>query len=424
MYRANAIVSSWRGLIGWRQDYDVNGEQLESDLIASESGFYYQDEHPMLTLQNIESIMPDYSLVNYPDYSNAVNYLAGNIVKSGGINYEAIIDNINFPVTDNEKWRVFKPVNSFLRQKTEAAILDTVIAFLEKKELNKTAKTILENKSLFDGVGNKKDTVINQDRRAGFEILQTRSKGVTSRLDRIGIQQTVAGNVTVQLHHSSQETALESLILVYTKANSLQWFDLNWSLVHVSDDVDSGGAYYITYKQSEIPGNAIQKQRRWDEPCAGCDQVSEARTWKAISPFVEFHPFTVPEIAGEGLWDIDDNRYSYDNNYGINFQISIFCDYTDFLTEQRDLFKSALRKQLAINLLREMAYNPNSRINQDESTVTKTQLLYEIDGDTRGRNTGINKRYNDSLEAIMLNTMGLNRLCLPCKGSGIKYRGI
>lgn len=427
MYRVDAILESWRALVGWRQNYDPNGKQLEDEMVASESGMFYQDEHPMLTLQNLESIMPDYSLVNYPAWDIANNYKADEIVKNGGLNYKAKRDNVGLIPGDNleDDWKVFNPFSEWLRTKTEAGMLDLIVNYLEKKEINKTAKTIIERKALFDGIGKKDNTIPNKSRRAGFEIVASRSIGLTTRLDRIGLQRTTVGDVTIQLHHSSKESPLKTLILSFTKPNSIEWFDLKWDLPYVSDDTDSGGAYYISYKQSETTGFAIKKDKEWNEaPCESCVSKTELNTWKAYSQFLEFHPFTVPEDEGEDLWDITDNRYEYSSNQGLNLQISLYCDYTDFFTQQRDLFKSALRKQVAINLLRELAYNSNSRINQSESTIKKEQLIYEIDGDSRGRNTGMSKKYEQSIDAISLNTEGLNRFCMPCKGNGIRYRTV
>ncbi len=428
MYIASTILESWIGLIGWRQNYDPNGKQLEDSLTTSASGMFYQDEHPMLTLQNLESIMPDYSLVNYPAYNAATAYVKDQIVKTGGINYKALRASTGQePANSTDDWKVFNPFSEWLKQKTEAGIIDTVLAFLEKKEMNKTAKTILENKTLFDGIGNKNDTLDNKSRRAGLEVVASRSKGLTARLDRIGLQFTTNVSVTIQLHHSSKETPLQTLVCAYNRAGSIQWFDLAWDLPNVSNETDSGGAYYITYKQSELEAassKAIRKDREWNEaPCESCVSKTELNTWKLYSPHIEFHPFTVPEEAGDNLWDITDNRYEYSSNQGINLAISLYCNYTDFLTEQKDLFKSVLRKQVAMNLIRELAYNPNSRINQNESTVTREQLIYEIDGDTRGDNSNSMKaKYNRSLEAITLNVEGLHRVCLPCKKNGVRYR--
>jgi hypothetical protein len=429
MYKASAIIESWMKLNAWRQQYDPNGQQLEVELTQGESGLFYQGEHPMLTLQNLESIMPNYSQVNYPDWSNTTPYLKDDIVKTGGIKYKAKVNNTaKAPAANLTEWKIFNPFSEWIKTKTEDAILDAVIAFLENKEMNSTAKTLLENKTLFDGTGQISNAIENQDRRAGFEIVQSKSRGLTARLDRIGLQFSTNTPVVIQLHHSSKKEALKTLEIAYNKNGSFQWVDLGWDLPNVSTDTDSGGTYFVTYKQSQLTNEAkaIQKEKQWNEaPCESCVSKSELSTWNTYSPYIEFHPFNVPEQIDEELWDITDNRYQYSTNNGLNFAISLYCDYTSFFIEQRDLFKSLLRKQVAINLVREIAYNPASRINQNESTVTREQLIYEIDGDPRGfKNTGLFYKYTQSLQAISLNVEGLHRVCLPCKKTGVKYATI
>lgn len=52
MIRITEIQESLLHLIGWRQSYDRNdGIWLSESLTESESGLYYQDAHPLLTLQ-------------------------------------------------------------------------------------------------------------------------------------------------------------------------------------------------------------------------------------------------------------------------------------------------------------------------------------------------------------------------------------
>ena len=44
-------------LVGWMQDYDPE-KYIENELTQTESGLYYQQAHPLLTLENIRAIMP------------------------------------------------------------------------------------------------------------------------------------------------------------------------------------------------------------------------------------------------------------------------------------------------------------------------------------------------------------------------------
>ena len=56
MIRIADIQTALLPLVGWRQDYNPDNN-LDRSLMKSESGLYYQDAHPLLTLDNVKSIM-------------------------------------------------------------------------------------------------------------------------------------------------------------------------------------------------------------------------------------------------------------------------------------------------------------------------------------------------------------------------------
>ena len=52
MVRANDIQEKLLHLIGWEQNYDTSDLKISDALTVSESGLYFQQIHPLLTLQN------------------------------------------------------------------------------------------------------------------------------------------------------------------------------------------------------------------------------------------------------------------------------------------------------------------------------------------------------------------------------------
>jgi len=422
MYRISAILASWLPVIGWAQEYDSNGKIIEDSLAVSESGMTYQGEHPELNLKNLKAIADDTTNTNYPAWITGQPFIKGDIVIDDSVTYIAKQDNNSAkPVSSPNDWEKYHAFSSWLVKKTEAGIIETVAAYLENKTINRSASSLLENKTVIDGPGKIDNVIANESKRAGFEVVMKHSEHLLLKIDEIALQLNTIGVFNVYLHHTSQESVLKTLSVNYTKANSVQWFPAGWELPHVSADVDSGGTYYITYKQTELPGLAIKKDFNWLEPCFTCGTRANFQTWKIFSKFIEFHPFNVPEEAGNNIWDIDDNRQDYSNNMGMNFKISLYCDYTQFFIDQRDIFKSVLRKQVAMNLLRELVYNSNGQVTQKESRVSKAQLLFEIDGSPKDGITGMNGKYRRSMKAISLNTDGLNKDCLPCQDNGIRY---
>ena len=76
-------------------------------------------------------------------------------------------------------------------------------------------------------------------------------------------------------------------------------------------------------------------------------------------------------------------------------------------------------------MLREFAYNANVRTNRHSINASRLDILYELDGDSSSmKNSGLNYQLGLAFKAIKLSTSGIDRICLPCKNNGIKYRTI
>ena len=100
------------------------------------------------------------------------------------------------------------------------------------------------------------------------------------------------------------------------------------------------------------------------------------------------------------------------------------CDLTDFIIEQRAMFATVLQRQVAANLLRTMAMNPDTRVNRNQSNVSQQSILYELDGNPQGRVTGLGYELQKGYEALELNTRGIDRICLTCRPVGVRYRTV
>ena len=291
-----------------------------------------------------------------------------------------------------------------------------------------------ENRTLFDGTGRIVDTVKNKKNLVGFEIIPVRAKGVTTKINKIGLQFTEPGEYTLYLMHSSMDAPIKIIKLNKKRKNSIEWFTLNdIYLPYQSEDNDAGGSWYLCYFQSELPeeSQAIRKDKDWSKgPCGSCSR-NELIAWQAWSKYIEVHPFFVNEELVDfaeqelHLWDVEYNQYTYDNNYGINLEITVGCDITDFIIEQRALFQDIIAKQVAVDMLREFAYNVNVRTNRHSINASRPDILYEIDGDSSSmKKSGLSYQLDMAFNAIKISTYGIDRVCLPCKNNGIRYRTV
>lgn len=384
MYRADTIKKKFINLLGWRHHHNPVEFTIKDELTKSETGQYYQDFHPLLTLDNIRSVAPKF-------------------------------DEGNDSFSD------------WLKIKTEASILKAVETFYSTKLADKTIRNILESKVLFDGAGRLTDVVRNTNSLVGFEIIPVRADGATLKIEKVGLQFNQNGKFTLYLFHSSSPEPIKTIEVDYTKNGVIQWIEAELYLPYISESTDAGGSWFLCYNQTELPEGmmAIEKNRDWSkEPCRSCSS-SEYASWQAWSQYLEVHPFKTPAPSEMKMWDIEDNLYTYTTNYGLNLKVTMECDLTDIIVEQRRSFQNVIGLQVAADMIREFAYNPNFRINRMQQNFSRNELLYELDGDSQGyKKSGILYRLDKAMEALMIDTTGINRVCMPCKSNGIRYRTI
>ena len=446
MVRANDIQDKLLHLIGWEQNYDTSDLKISDALTVSESGLYFQQIHPLLTLQNMACIAPDFKNMTFEEYNTEESYSKGNVVKYDEKLYKALQKALNKqPDIESEYWAETNPFSEWLESKTKASIQKAIARYCNEKIAQGTYKTLCENRTLFDGTGRLVDVVKNKKNLVGFEIVPVRAKGVTTKINKIGLQFTEPGEYTLYLMHSSMDVPVKIIKLNKIRKNSIEWFSLSdIYLPYQSEDNDAGGSWYLCYFQSELPegSQAIRKDKDWSkEPCDSCSR-REYLAWMAWSKYIEVHPFFVNEELVEAvnfnddfnsdfekqalhLWDIENNQYTYDNNYGLNLELTVSCDITDFIAEQRMLFQDVIAKQVAVDMLREFAYNANVRTNRHSINASRLDILYEVDGDSSSmKKSGLIYQLDMAFKAIKLSTEGIDRVCLPCKNNGIKYRTV
>lgn len=434
MYRLQDIQKALSKVVGWEQSYNP-AEAIDVDLTESESGLTFQGAHPLLTLDNMRSVMPDEWGYQYPEWEEGTEYKEGDKVRHSGQVWIAVQDNVGQePTVESIYWTAYNILSDFLRKLTNDGIAKAVQTFVQVKQLDKETRNLMERRTFFDGAGRIRATLQNNHKLVGFEIVPVRSMGVTAKIEKIGLQMTGAtGKVRMYLFHSSQIDPIRTFDLDFTVTNGgFQWFSLEGCfLPYISDSNNSGGSWYLCYNQDELPAGmeAINVSKDWSrEPCGTCNRGS-LETWRELTKYLQISPFAVnaPETFSEypELWDIANTMYTNTINYGLNCEITVGCDLTDFIISQRQVFQTVIQRQVAVSALRMLAMNPNVRVNRNQSNATRTDILYELDGNTSGvRPGGLGYDLKKAYEALSIDTKGLDRICLSCNNRGVKYRTV
>lgn len=456
MLRAKYIEDSLLGLVGWKQTDDANPDLLlSSNLLGSESGLYYQQAHPLLTLNNMASIAPDFSDYTKPEYDENSAYSKDQVIKVTTqdaseppvitVKYFKSIDNVPAGVKPeiSEGWPNYwietSPFSEWLEDKTRSTIYKAIYTYLNDKQNKGTYKNLLEDRILFDVTTRISDKIDNTDALVGFEIIPARAKGVTIKVNKIGLHFSMPGTYKVYIMHSSKQGPVYSLTFTKTQPNTCEWFKTDsLYLPYIgSEDGTVAGSWYVCYLQSELPANsqAINRSYDWSGmTCRTCNR-RDYEAYLAWSKYMEINPFRVNnndlvfDESGEtptlGLWNAEDMQYFVDKTWGINLDVTVGCDLTDFIVDQRWLFQDVLMKQMAVDALREFVYNPNVRTNRHSVNAGRTEILYEIDGDSSSmRESGLAYELKQALDAVSLATSGINRVCLPCCNHGLRYKPI
>lgn len=434
MIRIDDIRKGLAHLVGWEQAI-MPSEQVAEELTESESGLYYQSAHPMLTLKNVRSIMPEMDVNEFPKWKKTDVYAEGQIVEHGGKLWQATqASEDEEPADGSEYWSEYDAESIWLQRMQDTAITQMIQRFLATKSLLKESKQLLERRTFFDGAGRINNTLKGGQRLVGFEIIPAYAMGVTAKVERIGLQMTGAtGTVRLYLFHSSQVDPIAYQDLEFTKTNGgFQWFDMkDWYMPYISDKNDSGGAWYIVYDQAALPEGmeCINVAKDWSrEPCGTCN-IGSVEAWRELTKYLSISPFRVPSLETFAeypeLWDIAQNVYTNTVNYGLNVEVTVSCDLTDFIIRERQMFATVLQKEMAARLLKMMAFNPSVRVNRNQSNASQFDIMAEVDGIPQGMGgtlkKGLAKELENAYNALDLDTRGIDRLCLTCRPVGVRY---
>ena len=452
MIRLQDIQTALLPVVGWEQDYNPE-KQIDNELCRSESGLTFQGAHPLCTLENVRAIMPDDFLFNYPEWNQIKTYKKGTKVRRNGLVWIANYDNTGIPPAANDfnkdfnndfgselagAWVRYNMVSDYVRRLTVNGINTAVQSFIQEKQLRQETRDLMERRTFFDGAARLQATIDPRGKIVGFEIVPVRSMGVTARIERIGLQM-VGGTGTVRLYlfHSSQVAPMRVIDVEFTnRSGGFQWFTpaepiyLPYIPGGDGDGNDSGGAWFLCYNQNDLPQGmrALNVSKDWSvEPCQTCLGGS-IESWRQITKYLQVSPFGIHAPADFGeypeMFDIGQVGYTNTMNYGLNCEITVGCDLTDFIISQRQIFATVIQKQVAANVLRTIAMNPEVRVNRNQVNVTRDELLYELDGAPTGRASGLGYELGQAYKALSLDTRGLDRICLQCNNHGVKYRTV
>lgn len=400
------------GLVGWtKHPNPAETDQPMGDLLESSSGLYFNDEHPLLTIENLRRIADTFSEYTYSAYNAGTTYSKGDMVTSGGNYYASVVDsNTGNLVTDTDYWRETSPFNEWLRKRTLAGIRKFFADWTHTKAELGTIKTLLKRSQVlhFPGYDAPEIPATTKD-WIGWRIVPSPYPDVVLTIDRVALHLRDGQNVTLRLYKDGSTTATATQVVTAT-GNGVFWAEPGWVL-------ERGSFYYVAYDRSGLTAKVLNSIDNMERHNWYYDRFPGVLPYAEISAFQHDGP-------GDSTWaDLTDYQTNT-SNFGLNMMISAKCDYTSLLIDHKKLFASPIAKAVAIVCLKELAANANANINRHQANIDPARVYYEIEGDTIGRNGGLKKDYMDATKLVALDSSKFSKHCMPCRSKSIRQRTI
>ncbi|WP_080057186.1 hypothetical protein [Spirosoma aerolatum] len=364
MYNVTAVTEALRGLVGFRPHMDASMEPLAADLTICRSGLWIDKAHPLITAKILNNVAVD------------------TITRSSEPNDES---------DSNSEAEAVDTLLSFLiRDTIDGAIADVLSALRTRKLLRYEVKSLLPLTQLYDGEGSISDLIQPAGRFVGLQLI-TNDEELALLPRKLGLQFT--GPVTdlpiyVQMGDGNlvQKTTVST-----TNSNRMQWATINLTL--------SGASYYyIGYFEDNLP-DGVQAIRRaksiGNYSCGGC-YPPDTTLWNRWRSFISVKAVR-RDNEGDPFDSIDDM------NYGLNLALAVGCDFGSLIISQQMQLAEAIRQQVIVKLLSEIAYS--QQITTLEQQVRQNAMFALKNGEEA--------KLEKLLDALDIDLSGLSARCLP-----------
>lgn len=384
----SAIQAQLRNLVGWREDsFDSSIPALTSPFdVIPRSGLYFNNSHPIVTLENI---------------------------------YYSILDD---SMTDAN-------FNTWLQNFTDEVIFETLRKLQQTKQLNRQSKQLLQQGKQFRQAGNLADKQINESKFVGWIIQLSGYENVRMVLHQLGVQfsKPLTG-MRFYMYHTSKQDALWTHDVTTSTGLTFEWSAMTDKFIQYSDVHDNGGFFVLGYYQDDLVNNqdnaqAINKTKYYHgDNCHSCSQNHDLSRYKQTKSFFKLTPFEIRSdyLNGIILPDMGDGfsniEVEHNKTYGLNFDVSVESDITNFILRHEDMLIEPLRKMAAYKLL--YYFIDTKRVNKVAETV-KAQANLEIYRNQES--SAILKDMNDQLKALDFDFSDLNSPSMPKTRPRIRY---
>lgn len=199
----------------------------------------------------------------------------------------------------------------------------------------------------------------------GYKIEVSNAKNTAISINRVILDFNGTGTFTLLLFNTGKKGALQSKVITIASDNQVE--ELNWVLDNTSTTYK--GDYYIGYVTNGIAVSPFKRELN------NANLMSNFKELCLEKVFVKNH-------TSNTLFDLNlVDGLSEDT--GLNLDISVYDDYTDFILNNKSLFAKAISLEFTIRCLQMYVSSVRSNSNERKAQELYQKIMIEIEG-TKG----------------------------------------
>ncbi len=289
---------------------------------------------------------PDYAIVDSDNQLSKSGYF---VTDNPYAKIEFIKDSQDYSLISNSDF------NLVLKQLKESAISNVCNQVFSEYDF-------LDRNLMFKNATRKVDTNTLPIGFVGYRVEVGNVKNIAFKINRVLLNFHGAGDIELLLWNTSSLTPLFSKEITITAENQSEVLD--WVLDNSGDTYK--GDYYIGYNTT---GLTVAPYAR------DYENGNIMSTFKYLC----IEPISVIGHNSDVLFDISTTDGLSESN-GLNFDIAVFEDYTDFVINNSYLFARSIQLDCQIQCVQLYASSLRSNLNQAISTQLYEKIMIELEG--------------------------------------------
>lgn len=294
---------------------------------------------------------PDYAIVDIDNQASESGYFA---TDNPYAKIEFIKDNQDYFEISNDDF------NALLVNIKKSAISNIVNQVFSSYDF-------LERDVLFKNASNKVGVEQLPIGFVGYKIRVSNAKNIAFKINRVLLDFDGTGDIELLLWNTASKVPIYTKTVTITTDHQIEV--LNWTLDN-SDDTYKG-EYYIGYNTT---GLTVQPFKREYNNASVMTSLKNIAVEKVL---VSNHNSTT-------LFDVSKTE-GMSQDCGLNLDLSVYDDFTDFVINNKMLFARALQLQMTISCIQIYMASLRSNSNQSHANQIYEKIMIELEG-TRADN--------------------------------------